>query len=57
MTNKEILETLSKIEESMYQKFCGGEDRENVSFDDLQIMHSMIDECFSTWCRVTKISI
>ena len=57
MSNQEILNTLSQMESELYYRYSGGADREQISYDNLMIMHSMIDECLNTWHRMTGLVI
>ena len=53
MTNKEILNNISILESVLYYRLDGSDDRENVSYTDLETAHNAANELLKFWHRVT----
>jgi len=53
MSNQEIFNTLSGLECVLYYKHDGSDDREGVSFSDLEKMHDLINTALIEWHRIT----
>lgn len=57
MTNQEILNTLSGLEAALYYRHDGSDDREGVSFSDLEAMHNLINKALRDWNRITGCTL
>jgi hypothetical protein len=57
MSNQEILNTLSGLEAAFYYKNDGSDDREGVSFADLEKMHDLINTALKDWHRITGCTL
>lgn len=53
MTNKDILNALSGIEAALYYRHDGSDDRQGVSFEDLEEAHNKANELLKFWHKVT----
>jgi len=53
MTNKEILNNISILESVLYYRLDGSDDRENVSYTDLETAHNAANNLLKFWHRVT----
>lgn len=57
MSNQEILNSLSGLEAALYYRADGSDDRENVSYQDIQTAHDLINEALKHWHRVTGCTL
>lgn len=53
MTNREILETLSEIECTLYYRKDGSDDLQNVSQEDTEKAHAAVRAVLEFWHKVT----
>lgn len=53
MTNKDIIEALSSIENELFYRYAGGLNKQGVNYSDLQSMHSMIKASLIKWHELT----
>lgn len=57
MSNQEILNTLSELESVLYYRKDGSDNREGVSFSDLETMHNLINKALIDWNRITGCTL
>lgn len=57
MTNQEILNTLSGIEAALYYRADGSDDREGISYQDIETAHNAANELLKFWHRITGCTL
>lgn len=57
MTNQDILNTLSELECALYYRHDGSDNREGVSYSDLETMHNLVNEALKKWHMLTGLTL
>lgn len=57
MTNQDILNMLSGIEAALYYRHDGSDDREGISFSDLEKAHDAANELLKFWHQITGCTL
>ena len=57
MTNQQILNQLSLIECELYYRNDGSNDREGISYADIEKAHNLVNEALKAWYMITGCTL